>query len=116
MKETKYTEMNQEQKTAVGDYLQSRLGQYSIHSYDFDWEVGKESDIATQKVSIKECGILKYMLKEVEIYIRFHQNEDGIHVGRLNFSYTHHNGGSNGHDTEIVLYSHNDGRVYEVQK
>lgn len=109
--------LNEKQKEAIENYLEARLGIYGVHSYGFKWEVTPKysySECATQEIKLKHCGILSHMLKACNLEIQVWGVEEMKTIS-VHFSYEHHGGGTNGHDANITLVSHPDGRIYEKE-
>lgn len=117
MENTKIKTLTKEQKDSISNYLESRLGQFGVHSYSFKWSIHERSGIesATHEINLNHCGVLKHMLKSCELNLRVWGPKDKqnktIEVG---FSYSHHDGGSNGHDTNINLRVSSDAKVFEM--
>ena len=119
-KKEEYIPINKAQKTAVQDYLQSRLGIYGVHNYDFEWSRHdnvsyKES--AEQEILPKHLGIMTHMIKKCVLIIKVWNEEQEMKNISISLQYEHKpDGGSNGHDTDIKLIVHPDGRIYEMEK
>lgn len=117
-KEKQKEVLNKKQKEAVGKYIESRLGIYDIYSYNFKWEDVEGmiyEAIAEQEVKIQHLGIAKHMIKKCFLSLRVYGEEYPKKI-RTHLDYEHPNGGSNGHEMDITLLIHGDGRVYEVER
>jgi len=128
MKNTKKKEdiplLTEKQKGAIENYLESRLGIFGIKSYEFKWDEPKIStssmdgkrylkEWANQEVALKNCGILQHIMRKVVFEIEVTGNTFPRNVW-THFHYEHYGMGRNGHEADIKLLVHEDGRIYEI--
>jgi hypothetical protein len=116
-------ELTKEAKTAIENYLQSRLGCYGIKCFQFVVNIpddGYNYDACfEQAIELRYLGIFRHALKECSLYAKVYTiPKDKNEVGQRWFvstglSYKHISGGGNGCELSLEFYVNQRGDIVE---